>query len=159
MTQKTYLKVFLLSALFFLTAGGFLLHFGIHQIMGANAKMVNFVPFTAGLVSVFVVITLFLFRKMISYAYLLNGMITIIGIITMASFSVHGQPYPLIPDIIILVSVFCIGKLLFELELTSEENLKKPRHHGRFIRFPNMGYWLVHLVGLSVVFTLGHIFW
>ncbi len=159
MTQKSYLKTFLIAALLFLSVGGFMMHYFFHPIMGETAKLVNFVPFIAGLMSIFIVTTLFLIKNLMPYAYLMNGMLAIIGMITMASFTFHGKPYPLLPDILILFSVFCIGKLLFELELTREDNLIKPRHKGRFFRYPNMGYWIVHLVSLSAVFALGHILW
>ena len=159
MTQRKYLKALLISALICITLGGLMLHLGIHQIFGERARFVNFVPFIAGLISVIIVTAMFLIKKMIPFAYLLNGMLCIIGTVTMAFFSVKGKPYPLIPDIIILFTVFFIGKILFELELTNENTINKPRHKGRFLRYPNLGYWVVHLVSLSVVFSLGHILW
>lgn len=159
MTQKSYLKTLLIVVLVCITLGGFLLHFSFHHVFGQGARAVNFVPFIAGLMSVFIVTSLFLIKGMMPFAYLLNGMLAIIGTISMASFSVQGRPLPLIPDIIILFSVFFIGKLLFEIEITSEANLTKARHKGRFLRYPNLGYWVVHLVALSVVFTIGHILW
>ena len=30
---------------------------------------------------------------------------------------------------------------------------------GVTYRYPNMGWWLVHLVGLSIVYTLGNLLW
>ncbi len=159
MTQKKYLKIFLLSALVFVTLGGFLLHFGIHPIYGERALLVDFVPFIAGLMAIFIVTSLFMIKKLFPFAYLLNGMLVIIGAVCMTAFTLTPKHFPLWPDIISLFSVFCIGKLLFELEMTIPSNLDTPRRKGRFFRYPNMGYWFVHIVTLSVVFSLGHILW
>ncbi len=159
MTQKMYLKTFLLAALVCIALGGFLLHFGIHPIFGERALLADFVPFVAGLMTIFIVTSLFLIKGMMPFAYLMNGMLVIIGAITMTTYSVTPQHFPLWPDILVLFTVFCIGKLLFEVEMTVEANLVKLRHKGRFFRYPNMGYWFVHLVTLSVVFALGHFLW
>ncbi|MFP4081816.1 MAG: hypothetical protein ACLFVG_03550 [Candidatus Aminicenantes bacterium] len=32
-------------------------------------------------------------------------------------------------------------------------------HRGKFFRYPNMGWWWVHLVALSAVYALGHFIW
>lgn len=159
MSHKMYLKTFLLVALVCIGLGGFLLHFGIHPIIGERAKIVNFVPFIAGLMTIFIVTSLFILKGLMPFAYLLNGMIVIIGTVTMTAFSITPHHFPLWPDILVLFTVFCIGKLLFETEMITEANIGKPRHKGRFFRYPNMGYWFVHLVTLSVVFSLGHILW
>ena len=159
MTQKRYLKVFLLAALFFVGLGGFLIHFGFHPVSGGGSSPVNFVPLAAGVMTVFIVTSLFLIKGFAPFAYLLNGMIVIIGAITMSAYSITPDHFPLWADIMVLFTVFCIGKALFDFELTVITNLDTPRRKGRFFRYPNMGYWLVHAVTLSVVFTLGHFLW
>jgi hypothetical protein len=63
----------------------------------------------------------------------------------------------LLAEIAILWGKFVVGKALFEIEL-----LKQPAdavRKGRFFRYPNMGWWWVHLVALSVVYTLGYLIW
>ncbi len=154
MVQKKYLKIVLITTLVCISLGGFLLHLGIHPIQKLPA---NFVPFFAGIISVLVVSTMFCFKKLIPFAYLTNGMLAIIGTITMVHYGL--VKHPILPDILILWGVFFIGKLLFDLEMTNTNNLDAPRHKGRFFRYPNMGYWGVHLAALSIVYYLGHILW
>jgi cation transport ATPase len=159
MTQKKYLKIFLVSALVFIALGGLMIHYGFHPVSGSRARMVNYVPFIAGLITIFIVTTLFMYKKLIPFAYLMNGMLCIIGIIAMTVYSLTPRHIPLWADIITLLALFCLGKLLFELEMTIPSNLDALRRRGRFLRYPNMGYWVVHLVTLSIVFALGHILW
>lgn len=166
MTQKKYIKITLILCLFFISLGGFLLHYRVHPI---TASTYSFVPFFAGLISLIVVTALFFFKKWVPYAYLANGMLAIIGTITMAHFSISKFSHPvnfatiftysLAADIFIVWGAFFIGKALFELEMPGEANLEKPRHKGRFFRYPNLGYWGVHLAALSCVYALGHLLW
>lgn len=166
MTQKKYLKIILVAALLCVTLGGFLLHVRIHPIA---SNIANLVPFIAGLMSLLVITTLFFFKSLVPYAYLANGMLAIIGTITMGHFS-----YKLIqnnlsimtvftktifPDIVIIWGAFFIGKTIFEIEMTDVNNIEAPRHKGRFFRYPNLGYWVVHSVTLTAVYLIGHILW
>ena len=164
MTQKQNLRVSLICSLFFLTFGGWLLHSRIHPM---SEHPWNVIPAVSGILSMVVITLLFCFRKTVAYGYVLNGMTVIIGTITMAHFSLKNAPAEftfqallfktLLADIAILWGKFTIGKALFELEL-----LKQPEdavRKGRFFRYPNMGWWLVHLVALSVVYTLGILIW
>jgi hypothetical protein len=110
---------------------------------------------------------LFAYKKTVQYGYVLNGMLAIIGTITMAHFSFAHWPAPptvasiltktLLADILILWTIFLIGKALFELE-TFGYDPDKPKK-GISYRYPNMGWWFVHLVGASIVYTLGHQLW
>jgi hypothetical protein len=165
MKKKDYLRVVLILAIFFLALGGWLFHLRIHPVAQDAA---HYIPFVAGLISVFAIPVLFIFRSTISFAYLLNGMTVIIGTITMTHFTIENPPQEwtiqtiflgtLLADIILLWGKFAVGKALFELELTVNQP-EAPMRSGRFFRFPNMGFWLVHVVTLTVVYIIGAYFW
>lgn len=164
MTQKENLRILLLCSLFFMALGGWMLHVRIHTL---GALPGNAIPFVSGVLSVGIIPLLFYYRKTIAFGYLLNGMTVIIGTIGMAHFSLKNPPeiwtlqtiifHTLLADIILLWGKFAVGKALFELELTGQ--LDQTTRKGRFFRFPNMGFWLVHLITLSVVYTLGVQIW
>jgi hypothetical protein len=165
MKKKEYLRAILILAIFFLALGGWLLHVRVHP-PAADAE--NYIPFVAGIISIFVVPVFFIFRSTTSFAYLLNGMLVIIGTITMAHFSIEHHPPvwtlktiflgTLLADIILLWGKFAVGKALFELELAVNQP-DTPMRRGRFFRFPNMGFWFVHVVTLTVVYTIGSYYW
>jgi len=108
---------------------------------------------------------LFIFRSTTSFAYLLNGMTVIIGTITMAHFSIKNSPQvwnlqtillgTLLADIVLLWAKFAIGKAIFEMEMVINHP-EAPIRSGKFFRFPNMGFWLAHLVGLTVIYIAGY---
>ena len=165
MKKKDYLRLVLILAIFFLALGGWLLHLRIHPI-AKDAE--NYIPLMAGFISVIVTPVLFIFRSTISFAYLLNGMTVIIGTITMTHFSIenHPQAWTLqtillgtcLPDILMLWGKFAVGKALFDLDPV----INRPDaqiSNDRFFRFPNMGFWFVHLVTLTVVYLIGSYFW
>jgi hypothetical protein len=164
MIQKRKIRLLLVVGLFFISLGGWLLHMRIHPI---SKLAVNYVPFVVGLIGVTAVPVMFLFRRTLAYAYVINGMLVIIGTITMSHFSFVHPPDQIrfqtlfmgtmFPDIIVLFTNFMLGKTLFELEMLKTE--ETPARHGRFFRYPNMGWWFVHLVALSVVYVLGHFLW
>ena len=165
MKKKDYLRVVLILAIYFLALGGWLLHLRIHST-AKDAE--NYIPFVAGFISVFAIPVLFIFRSTISFAYLLNGMTVIIGTITMTHFSIENHPPvwtiqtiflgTLLADIIMLWGKFAVGKALFELELAVNQP-DAPMRSGRFFRFPNMGFWFVHVVTLTAVYMIGGYFW
>lgn len=164
MLQKHKLRLVLVAGLFFLSLGGWLLHLRIHPLSKLPA---HYIPFFAGLLGCTVLPALFLFRKTTAYAYVINGMLVILGTITMAHFSLTHLPAQItfstllmgtmLPDILILFGNFTVGKTLFELELLRADDT--PARHGRFLRYPNLGWWLVHLLVLSAAYTLGHFIW
>jgi cation transport ATPase len=164
MVQKQKIRVLLVAGLFFISLGGWLLHMRIHPI---SKLALNWVPFVAGLISVTAVTVMFLFRRTLAYAYVITGMLVIIGTITMGHFSFAHPPEhisfqtlvmgTMFPDIVMLFTNFIIGKALFELEMLKTEETQA--RHGRFFRYPNMGWWTVHLVALSAVYVLGHFLW
>ena len=164
MTQKQHLRVLLICTILFLSLGGLLLHSRIHPV---DTHPWNFIPALSGVLSVVVITLLFCFRRTVAYGYVLNGITVIIGTIAMAHFSLKNIPpvlslqtvllKTLLPDIVILWGKFTVGKVLFELEL-----LKQPEdaiRKGRFFRYPNVGWWWVHLLALSIVYTLGNLIW
>ena len=127
----------------------------------------NMIPFIFGIVSVFALPVMFWFRKTIILAYLINGFSVIIGTILMMHFSLSNLRAPItpldivfrttFPDILLLWGKFGVGKALFDLELLKSDT--DPAIKGRFFRYPNMGWWWVHLIALSMVYALGNILW
>jgi hypothetical protein len=159
MTRKTYLKLTLLTGLVVLALGGWLLHLRFHPPL-ADAD--NLVPFVTGIVSIVIIPLLFWFRSTAAYAYVINGFMVIIGTITMAHFGIvkMNSPLALLPDIAILWGNFFVGKALFDLEFLNNAVDPQPRPtFWRYFRYPNNGWWLVHLVAWSAVYALGHILW
>jgi len=164
MSARTYIKSTLLIGLLTLSTGGLLLHSRIHPV-GANYS--NLVPAVSGLLAILAVPLLFCFRKTIAYGYVLNGFLVIIGTITMTHFSIAHWPNPTtvqavllnttLADILILWSKFFVGKSLFDLEFFGYEAAREKK--GKTFRYPNMGWWFVHLVTLSIIYYLGHILW
>ena len=165
MKKRDYLRLVLILAIFFLALGGWLLHLRIHPI-AKDAE--NYIPLVAGFISVFLIPVLFIFRSTISFAYLLNGMTVIIGTITMTHFSIENHPQvwtlqtillgTCLPDILMLWGKFAVGKALFDLDPV----INRPDAEissGRFFRFPNMGFWFVHVITLTVVYLIGSYFW
>jgi hypothetical protein len=164
MTIRTYTKTILLAALVTLSLGGLLLHIRIHPIAQNPA---NFIPLISGLLSILIIPLLFSFRKTIEYGYVLNGILVIIGTIGMAHFSIVNWPAPAtagsiifkttLADIVILWSKFFVGKALFDLEFFGYDPGKTKK--GTTYRYPHLGWWLIHLVAISLVYLLGNILW
>jgi len=163
MTQKQFVKCVLLWGLVCISLGGWLLHLRIHPV---SASGINFIPFATGIISIIAIPLLFLNKKTLQYAYVLNGLIVIIGTITMAHFSIAHFPQPItlksiflystLGDIMMLWAKFAIGKALFDLEILSNVEQK---HGGKSWRYPNMLWWWIHLAGFSIVYALGNILW
>jgi hypothetical protein len=164
MTVRTYTKTILLAALVTLSLGGLLLHIRIHPIAKNPA---NLIPLISCLLSIFVIPALFSFKKTVEYGYVLNGFLVIIGTIGMAHFSLVNWPAPatvgsiifktMLIDILILWSKFFIGKALFDLEFFGYDPHKAKK--GITYRYPNLGWWTVHLVAISLVYLLGNLIW
>lgn len=164
MTARTYTKSTLLAGLIVLSIGGILLHTRIHP---PQVNHTNLIPAICCILSIIVVPLLFCFRQTISFGYVINGFIVIIGTITMAHYSFVHWPNPAtiqavlltttLADILILFGKFFIGKSIFDLETFGYESVKPDR--GSTYRYPNMGWWFVHLVAVSVVYYFGIILW
>lgn len=164
MSIKAYIKTILISALVVLSLGGLLLHTRIHPVTDNSS---NFLPLFSGILSIIVVPLLFSSKKTIGYGYTLNGFLVIVGTIAMAHFSVIRWPEPatagsilmktLLPDIAVLWTKFFIGKAIFELELFGYDPGRSKV--GITYRYPNTGWWLIHLGAVSAVYTLGALLW
>jgi hypothetical protein len=164
MTVKIYIKSTLLLALIVISLGGLLLHLRIHPV-SQNAS--NFLPLISGVLSVFIVPLLFSSRKTIGYGYTINGFLVIIGTIGMAHFALAHWPEPAkfeevilkttLPDIIVLWTKFFIGKAIFDLEFFGYDPVKSKV--GLTYRYPNTGWWIIHLVAVSAVYTVGGLLW
>jgi len=164
MTIKTYVRSTLLGALIALALAGFMLHARIHLITENPAFTV---PFIAGILSVVAVPVLFWFKKTLSYGYVLNGFLCIIGTVTMAHYAIARWDAPTSPpdivfksmviDILIVWGKFLVGKALFDLESFGYDP-ERPKA-GLTYRYPNMGWWLIHLAAVSTVYTLGNLLW
>ena len=164
MTQKQNIRNLLVAGLVAASLGGWLLHMRIHS---PGDSPVNLIPFIAGLVSIVILPAMFFSKKTMAYAYAINGMIVIVGIITMGRVSLMRLPDQvtfaaitlgtLLADIILLLTKFLFGKALFELEMF--KSMDASTRHGRIWRYPNMGWWWVHLAALSVVYAAGNILW
>lgn len=172
MKVRTYIKSILLCALIALALGGFLLHTRTHPVQQPQSKEIeydNLVPVISAVLSIIIVPILFLFRKSIPYAYVINSFTVIVGTITMAHYSIANWPKEtavtvhtilfgtMLMDIIILWGKFFVGKAIFELEIFGYDATRERK--GNPLRYPNLGWWLVHMVAVSVVYSLGHILW
>ncbi len=172
MSVKAYTKTILLAGLIVLALGGFLLHSRIHPLPVKTENMVsgrsaNIVPAVCGILSIIVVPILFLFRRTIAYGYVLNGFTVIVGTITMAHYSIVFPPdkitvgllmtNTLLADILILWGKFFVGKAIFDLEFFGYDAAKEKK--GVTYRYPNLGWWLIHLAGVSIVYYLGNLLW
>jgi hypothetical protein len=164
MTRKKMIKNTLITCLFFLAFGGWLLHLRIHPL---TKSADNIIPLISGILSVFCLPFLFWFDSTVTAAYIMNGFLVIIGTLTMAQFSMVNFKGPVtlgniilnstFADISILWAKFAIGKALFDLRhLKSDQDIVTK---GRFFRYPNMGWWWVHLFALAAVYALGNFFW
>jgi hypothetical protein len=156
MTRKQTLKTTLITGLVLLALGGWLLHTRTHPPL-ADAD--NLVPFISGIISIIILPLMFWFRPTLAYAYVINGMLVILGTITMTHFSIvkFGQPFGLIADIALLWGKFAVGKAIFDLDFIKTDQDVQPK--GRYFRYPNTGWWLVHLLAWSVVYAAGNILW
>ncbi|MFA5795434.1 MAG: hypothetical protein WC980_10275 [Candidatus Brocadiia bacterium] len=160
MTQKQNLKLTLIFGLFFISLGGWLLHLRIHSPWN---NQVNYLPFIIGILNIAVVPWLFLSRRTLALGYIINGMSVIFGIIMMADFSLGKIPQAFtakdiilnttLADILLLIGKFAAGKALFDLEFT--DLAKDFPLRSRFARYPNLGWWLIHLVAIAAVYFIG----
>ncbi|MBP1750249.1 MAG: hypothetical protein H6Q52_2788 [Deltaproteobacteria bacterium] len=162
MTIRSHIRAMCLAALVAMALGGFLLHLRIHPFTQNTSFLTNFM---SGVLSIIVVPLLFLRKETIHYGYVLNGFIAIVGTVTMAHFSLANPPAPLTPasiflkttlaDILILWGKFFIGKVLFDCEVFGYN--KAVEKKGVSYRYPNLGWWCVHLGAVAVVYYAGHL--
>jgi hypothetical protein len=161
MTKKQNIRLMLIFGLFFISLGGWLLHYRVHT--PAPEKLFGYIPFFIGIANFVIVPWLFLSRRTLAAGYLLNGFTVIFGIILMAHYSFNNPPEEItlktlllnttMPDIIMLIAKFAMGKALFDLEYTDLEKDQPLRFS--FPRYPNLGWWIIHLVAISAVYAIG----
>lgn len=152
MTVQARLKYALVFALFFFSLGGGMLHYAIHP---SSKYSYSYVPMFAAIASVGLVPWLFLSKRTLHLAYLLNGFIVIIGSVTMGHYALAARP--IWPDVLILWAKFLIGYALFHLEAFPVAAQLKPG--VKTIRYPHFGFWVVHLLAISTVYSLGAVLW
>jgi hypothetical protein len=148
------IKIYLIIALFLLSAMGLVVHFMVHN---PSKVMYGYVPLVSGIISTFGIPLLFYFRRTLHLANILNGFTAIIGIIAMTHFMTTGAPMYL--DIALTVVKFLTGIAIFLVSLYPDMNSAPSIKGWNLIRYPNMGFWYAHLVLLAAVYTLGHILW
>lgn len=152
--MKNYVKNILIFSLFLLALGGAIMHYKYHPV---SKYAYNWVPLIAAFLSVVVIPVMFLFRKTIHWAYILNGFTAIIGIITMTHFSLVKSS---IMHYVILTFVkLYLGRAIFCLEVFKMENESFKPSLLQYMRYPHMGFWYVHLILLSLVYFLGNLLW
>ena len=164
MTQRQVVKNSLIAGLVFVSLGGWILHYNIHPVSEESA---NYLPLIIGFLSIIVVPLLFCFKSTIHYGYVLNGMTVIFGTVLMAHFSLAHWPHPftvftlffktLLPDVMILFSKFFLGKVLFDIMIFGSDPAQK--RIGKWYRYPGMGWWTIHLAGISAVYAIGILIW
>jgi hypothetical protein len=151
--MKKKIKILLIFGLLLTSLGGGWMHYLYHPFAKTGY---GWVPFIVGILTVVFVPVLFYFRKTLNLAYLINGFAVIIGTIAMGHFSLVMRP--LWPDILLLWTKFFIGRAIFCLEVYPMDS--NPRAKGlNWIRYPNLGFWFVHLVAWSLVYFLGQYLW
>ncbi|HEX2966645.1 MAG TPA: hypothetical protein VHO84_12715 [Syntrophorhabdaceae bacterium] len=127
----------LLFALILLALTGLTIHYRVHPFLSSQNGTIQFsgtfflaniLPF----IDVVCVTALFLSRKTVVYAYLLNGLLVIFGTILMTHFSIANliaEAVPpaqwilnsLLPDIGIAWADFFVGKALYNTYLSTSE--------------------------------------
>lgn len=152
MTVKEKQKYALVAALFLIGVGGLTLHYFVHPPQKADY---GYVPMASGILSAAVVPWLFLSRRTLNLGYLLNGFTVILGLVTMGHFALTRRP--IWPDHAILASKLFVGYVLYNQQVFNPE--AAPKLGLNAIRYPHLGFWLVHLVGFSTVYALGALVW
>ena len=160
--MRNYIRTMCLAALVALALGGFLLHLRVHPFTENTSFLTNVI---SGILSIIVVPLLFLRKETLHYGYVLNGFIAIVGTVTMAHFSLAHPPNNFglvnillkttLPDILILWGKFFIGKVLFDCEIYGYNPTLEKK--GVSYRYPNLGWWCIHLIGVSLVYYAGHL--
>ncbi len=154
MLVRKHIKLQLIFALLLVSVFGYLLHNNLHN----PSKVIwGYVPFISGLISVIVIPALYLFRRTLHLANILNGITCIIGVITMTHYSLAVRN--IYPDIMIVIVKFYIGQAIFALELFNNIDTARVIKGWNLIRYPNIGFWYFHLFSMAAVYALGHFLW
>lgn len=129
----------LIFSLFLLALGGLFLHYRIHPFIITDKtdpfiktfSFTKFLAFILPFIDVVLVTILFLSKKTVAYAYLLNGLIVIYGSILMMHFSLAemlAKDIPssdfliksTFPDIAINWADFFIGKAVYDITINDK---------------------------------------
>jgi hypothetical protein len=62
-----------------------------------------------------------------------------------------------VADILIAWGRFFVGKALFDLEILGYDLVREKK--GISYRYPNLGWWAIHLVAVSLVYGAGNLLW
>ncbi|MCL5036332.1 MAG: hypothetical protein M1269_04350 [Chloroflexi bacterium] len=157
----------LIFALFLISLGGLMLHLRIHPpLVKGEIEWYRTIPFFAGIITIFLITFLFLKKETAPWAYLLNGLTVILGVLLMSHFSLGkwdssvSFPFAILSttlgDSIILLGKFMVGKTLFESYYP--ERVKNNWKWPITIRFLYNGWWAIHAVLITVVYSIGFIF-
>jgi hypothetical protein len=151
---RTKIKRYLIATLFLLSASGLTVHIMMHSPAQFSY---GYIPLIAGVISTCAIPLLFCFHRTLHLANILNGFIAIVGVITMTHMTFTGVP--LYIDVILVLVKFLIGVSIFYLSIFQDLNSAPAIKGWNLIRYPNMGFWYVHIILLSAVYTLGHVLW
>ncbi|MEK6715014.1 MAG: hypothetical protein AABY43_03085 [Candidatus Omnitrophota bacterium] len=154
----------LIFALVFMSLGGMLLHLRIHPIFfNGQFEWERLIPLIFDTLSILIIPLLFLNQNTSDLAYLLTGLGVILGIITMSHLSIATWQGPVslvniilkttIADSLVLSAKILVAKTIFESYYP--EKAKLNCSFPQTFRFLFDGWWLVHLLGISAVYTLG----
>ncbi|MCL5036331.1 MAG: hypothetical protein M1269_04345 [Chloroflexi bacterium] len=157
----------LIFTLFLISLGGLTIHLLVHPpVVKGNIEWVRMIPSLADLVTMFLITLLFLKKETAPWAELLTGLTVIFGILLMSRYSL-SQWHPDMPisvallnstlaNSIILFGKFMVGKTIFESYYPERvpNNWKWPTT----IRFLYNGWWVIHFVLISLVYSIGFIF-
>jgi len=161
-TRKT-----LILALILISLGGLLLHLRVHPPFGGDEfQGSDLIPPIFNLLSLILVSWLFLKKETADLAYLLNGLAVIFGVLLMSHLSLimlkadfslkHLILGTTLADSLILLGKFMVGKALFESYYP--ERVKRNWAWSVSWRYLFNGWWVVHFIGIALIYTLGLLF-
>jgi hypothetical protein len=168
LTVAGRLRALAISGIFCMGLGGLLLHAKIHWIFSGDQLLpTNLIPLVATLVSVIAVTALFATGKHSAEAQLLNGMTAVIGIVVMTHYmlALSAGDYQLsvlvlqgtLADSLILIGKWALGQMLFEIDADRQAGraLKDIGKRPAWWRYLRPGWWLIHLLAMAAVYTVG----
>jgi len=148
--------------------GGGLLHFKIHIPFDPDEGILGtyLVPYVSMPFTVFAVPLLFAIRKS-AWAQLINGMTAIVGMVVMTHFMIHraGGEYSLgwlllggtLADSFLLAGKWSVGQMMFEADLDrlAKRDWDAVGRRPKWWRFQRLGWWLIHLALIALVYAVG----
>ncbi|MDP8256508.1 MAG: hypothetical protein P9M14_12230 [Candidatus Alcyoniella australis] len=155
MTVGGRMRALTIAGLVCLGLAGSILHIGLHFPYDQGLLYTYLIPIVSLLLSVLVVPLLFGLRRS-AWAQLLNGMTSIVGIVSMSHFWLATGRNTL-ADSLILITKWALGQLLFEAELDFRAGRawNAQARRPKWWRFLRPVWWLIHLVAIAAVYALG----